>query len=65
MLKSKTAIWIFQQKALSLYYKKRERPAKVSPSLFSPWGQGFQSLVPKFWPLGLSRQSLGLVHQSL
>ena len=60
MLKSKTAIWNFPQKALSLYYKKRERPAGVSPLPFFPWGQGFRSLMPKFWPLGLARRSLGL-----
>ena len=57
MLKSKTAIWIFPQKALSLYYKKRERPAKVSPSLFflsfrsfSPWEQHFAPWEQKFAP---------------
>ena len=57
MLKSKTAIWIFPQKALSLYYKKRERPAKVSPSLFflsfrsfSPWEQNFAHREQKFAP---------------
>ena len=30
-----------------------------------PLGQGFQSLVPKFWPLGLVRRSLGLSRRSL